>query len=129
MRAFSGGMRAAIFIIGLMPVLFWADFLRQGGRIKKRVVIPVVVAILCSLYLTILIDSVTAKFVLLPGALGVVLMWFYYKGKSQRGGTPTDGPGGRTPAQRKHAISELPNEEPARKVAGDRSARFKGQWA
>lgn len=127
MRAFAG-MTAAIVIIGLMPVLFWADFLCQGGRIKKRVVIPVVVAILCSLYLTILMDPVTAKFVLLPGALGVVLIWFY-KGKSRRGGTPTDGPDRRTPAQRKHAISELPNEEPAREVAGDRSARFKGQWA
>ena len=85
MHSFVAGMAAGVFIVGMMPVLFWFDVLRKGGRIKPVVVVPVIATMVCSLMLAIAVDPFTAKFTLPTGVIFVVAVWLYVKWKYRKG--------------------------------------------
>jgi formate hydrogenlyase subunit 3/multisubunit Na+/H+ antiporter MnhD subunit len=128
MHSFIAGMAAGIVIVGLLPLLFWIDVVLHGGRIKLVVVAAVIVTMVFSLWLTIALDRFTAKFILLPGAVGVVALWLLLKWKNHKG--TTRGPHRRIPAQAKCPFrSPQTEEELPPKAADGRNARFKGELA
>jgi len=129
MRSLVAGMAAGIFIVGLLPVFFWIQVVRHGGRIKTSFVTPIVVAMLTSLLLCIFLDPFTAKFVLPTGAAVVVSICFYVKWKHSKGRSGPGGPFRRIPAQAKRPVSHQVEEEVPRKAAGSGRGRFRGELA